>query len=139
MHESNRKQIADVFAALPEGCKYAVATASELKTFESEFGAIPDDFRWFLMQCGAGTIGSAWVDGMNELADKNRKFTAKSEIENGWTIEGVFVVGWDGAGSLFGIEAATGRLLVGDHNFGGIHEMAPSFKTFLEGELLLQK
>ena len=47
----------------------------------------------------------------------------------------VFVIGWDGAGNPFGIDRATGRVLVEDHNFGGIHEMAESFSAFLEAGL----
>lgn len=139
MDESKRKQFADAFSALPDGCKYAIATASELNTFESAFGSIPADFRWFLMQCGGGTIGSEWVDGIKELADTHRKFNAESDINNGWTMDGVFVIGWDGAGNPFGIETATGRILVEDYNFGGIHEMAPSFEAFLEHGLLSKK
>lgn len=139
MDESKRKLIADAFAELPNGCKYAAAIASDLTSFESLFGPIPDDFRWFLMQCGGGTIGSEWVDGIDELADTHRKFNAESEIENGWTMDGVFVIGWDGAGNPFGIETATGRILVEDHNFGRIHEMAPSFEAFLEQALLSKK
>jgi hypothetical protein len=43
----------------------------------------------------------------------------------------VFVVGWDGAGNPFGINTATGEVVVEDHHFGGIHVMAPSFAVFL--------
>lgn len=139
MDESKRKQIADAFAALPDGCKCAVATASELIAFEEAFAPIPDDFRWLLMQCGGGTIGSEWVDGIHELAETHRKFNAESDIENGWTMDGVFVIGWDGSGNPFGIETATGKILVEDHNVGGIHEMAPSFEAFLERGLLSKK
>jgi len=139
MDELKRKQIADAFAALPDGCKFAVATVTELVAFESAFVPIPDDFRWFLLQCGGGTIGSEWVDGINELADTHRKFNAELDIENGWTLEGVFVIGWTGSGNPFGIERATGRILIEDHDFGGIHEMAPSFEAFLERGLLSKK
>jgi hypothetical protein len=54
-------------------------------------------------------------------------------------MDGVFVIGWDGAGNPFGIETATGKILVEDHNFGGIHEMASSFEAFLERGLLSKK
>jgi len=43
----------------------------------------------------------------------------------------VFIIGWDGWGNPFGIELSSGRVLVEDHNFGGIHEMAPSFHVLL--------
>ena len=91
------------------------------------------------MHCGGGTIGSVWIDGIDELTDTHRKFNAEFEIDNGWTMDGVFVIGWDGAGNPFGIETATGKILVEDHNFGGIHEMAPSFEAFLERGLLSKK
>ena len=48
----------------------------------------------------------------------------------------VFVIGWDGAGNPYGIDSATGKLLVEDHNFGGIHEVATSFEAFLTKGLL---
>jgi len=138
MDETKRRQIIDAFATLPEGCKYAVATERQLDEFESEFGQIPDDFRWFLVHCGGGTVGCEWVDGIDKLADTHRKFAAESAIINGWTMKGVFVIGWDGAGNPFGIETATGKILVEDHNFRGIHEMASSFQSFLEHGLLLE-
>ncbi|WP_153557103.1 SMI1/KNR4 family protein [Roseimaritima sediminicola] len=136
MNDSKRDQLADAFAALPDGCKHASATEGQLKAFESTFGPIPDDFRWFLLQCGGGTIGSEWVDGIDELPETHRRFRAECEREAGWTMAGVFVIGWDGGGNPFGIETPTGKVLVEDHNFGGIHELAPSFEAFLERGLL---
>jgi hypothetical protein len=136
MDESKRKQIVDAFAALPDGCKYGVATAGQLDAFESTFGPVPDEFRWFLMHCGGGTVGSEWVDGIGELGKTQRRFAAESAIENGWTMDGVFVIGWDGAGNPFDIETATGKILVEDHDFGGIHELASLFEAFLERGLL---
>jgi hypothetical protein len=89
MDETKRTQIANAFASLPDVCKCRVATASELNTFESKFGPIPFDFRWFLMHCGGGTVGSEWVDGIDELAGTQQKFKAESDINNGWTMDGV--------------------------------------------------
>ena len=57
--------------------------------------------------------------------------STRSSGHRGWTMGGVFVVGWDGTGNPYGIELETGRMLVEDHNFGGIHEMASSFEDFL--------
>ena len=139
MNESKRKQLADAFAALPDGCKYAIATEPHLEEFESTFGLIPDDFRWFLLHCGGGTIGSEWVDGIDELTKTHRKFKAECEVANGWTMDDVFVIGWDGAGNPFRIDTQTGRMLVEDHDIGGIHEMSPSFESFLERGLLSNK
>lgn len=46
-------------------------------------------------------------------------------------MQDVLITGWDGAGNPFGIERSTGRIIVEDHNFGGIHEMAPSWAILL--------
>jgi hypothetical protein len=136
MNESKREQIVDAFKSLPDECKHVPATESQLGEFESKFGPMPNDFRWFLTRCGGGTIGSEWVDGIDKLPETHRKFTEEFAVKNGWTMEGVFVIGWDGAGNPFGIETATGKILVEDHNFGGIHLMSPSFEAFLERGLL---
>ena len=132
MNESKRKQLAKAFAALPDECKYATATEGQLLDFESRFGPIPDDFRWFLIHCGGGIIGSEWVDGIEKLPETHLKFMAESAIGNGWTMKGVFIIGWDGAGNPFGIETATGRIVTEDHNFAGIHEISPSFDAYVE-------
>jgi hypothetical protein len=41
-------------------------------------------------------------------------------------MDGVFVIGWDGGGNPFDIQATSRKVLVEDHDFGGIHEMADS-------------
>ncbi|MFO0814044.1 MAG: SMI1/KNR4 family protein [Gemmatales bacterium] len=107
------------------------ASEPKLKAFEAEFGPIPDEFRWFLASCGGGPIGSVWVDSINELPATHKKFRAEFGPPRGWTMSDVFVIGWDGGGNPFGIQVPTGRVLVEDHDFGGIHEMASSFAAFL--------
>ena len=109
------------------------ADEEELRAFEAEFGPIPADFRWFLVACGGGPVGCEWVDDIRELSATHRKFRAESG-RGGWTLADVFVIGWDGAGNPYGIHTPSGRVLVEDHNFGGIHEMAPSFAAFLGKE-----
>ncbi|MFN9718967.1 MAG: SMI1/KNR4 family protein [Planctomycetota bacterium] len=136
--DSKRQQIGDAFAALTEACEYSVATASDLFAFESAFVPIPDDLRWF-PAVRRGTIGSEWVDGIDELVDTHRNFRSEFHIRNGWTMHGVFVIGWDGAGNPFAIETVTGEILVEDRNFGGIYEMSPSFAESLERGRLSKK
>jgi hypothetical protein len=103
----------------------------QLAAFEKEFGTIPSDYRWYLAACGGGVCGSEWIDGVEQLAASHRKFRAESG-SGGWKMRNVFVIGWDGAGNPFGIEQATGRVVAEDHNFGGVHELAQSFVTFLQ-------
>lgn len=113
------------------------ATEDQLQAFEVAFGPIPDEFRWFLSACGGGPVGSEWVDSIDELPDTHRKFREEVRMPHGWTLADTFVIGWDGGGNPYGIHAPTGRLLVEDHDFGGIHEMAPSFAAFLARGLSL--
>jgi hypothetical protein len=135
MDERLRDSIRRAFAAMPDGCRYAPATDTQLRTFEQEFGPIPDDFRWFLTECGGGVCGSEWIDGICELARTHQKFRAELG-PGGWTIANVFVIGWDGGGNPYGIDRGTGRIVVEDHDFGGIHVMAPSLGDFLARGLL---
>lgn len=113
------------------------ATESELREFEAEFGPIPSEFRWFLSACGGGPVGGEWVDGIAQLADSHRKFRSECGGPFGWSMAGVFVIGWDGGGNPFGINRTSGRLVVEDHQFGGIYELAPSFAAFLASGLSL--
>lgn len=136
MDATLKQQIVDAFKALPDGCRYPAATEADLAAFEADFVSIPADFRWFLAACGGGTVGSDWVDGISELRDSHRKFHAESSADGGWTMRDVFVIGWDGSGNPFGIHAATGKLVVEDHDFGGVHDMAESLTDFLAGRLL---
>lgn len=117
--------------ALPEGIRSAPATPAELSAFEAQFGPIPAPYRWYLEHCGGGVAGSERLDDIRELAVSHRKFLRESGGARGWRMQGVFVTGWNGAGNPFGITSSTGELVVEDHNFGGIHVMAPSFMVFL--------
>jgi hypothetical protein len=129
--ESKRQRIIGKFEELPPAIRTEPASESDLRVFENQFGPIRADYRWFLLNCGGGAVGAEWLDGIEELSQTHQKFQSESETENGWTMEDVFVIGWDGAGNPFGIEESTGRILIEDHNFGGIHEMAQSLEEFL--------
>jgi hypothetical protein len=116
--------------ALPEDIRSAPATADELAAFEAQLGPIPAVYRWYLAHCGGGVAGSEWLDDIGKLAESHRKFERESG-EGGWRMRDVFIIGWDGAGNPIGISTKTGEVLVEDHNFGGIHVVAPSFHGFL--------
>jgi hypothetical protein len=53
-------------------------------------------------------------------------------VPNGWKMQDVFVIGWDGSGNPFGIQLGSGAILVEDHDYGGIHTLANSFSEFLK-------
>lgn len=99
------------------------ATEEQLQEFERDFGVIPEDYRWFLKNLGGGGVEP--LDTIFELPKSHREFRS-----GGWTLENTFVVGWDN-GNPFGIELTTGEVLLEDHDFGGIHLLAPSFAAYL--------
>ena len=126
-----KKKIQEHIAAMPESMRCEPATEQQLREFETIYGAIPEDYRWFLLASGGGHFGSEFVDDIFDLAKSHAKFRREFGPPRGWTMRDVFVIGWDGFANPFGIEIATGRLLVEDHNFGGIHEVAPSLEEFM--------
>ena len=85
------------------------ADETALLAFETEFGKIPSDFRWFLAACGGGPVGSEWVDNLQNLFATHRKFKAETG-PRGWTMADVFIIGWDGWGNPYGIHIPTGRV-----------------------------
>lgn len=132
MFSPNAKlKIQEHIAAMPESLRCEPATEEELREFESSYGRIPEDYRWFLLTCGGGHFGSERVDNIADLTESHAKFRREAGRPRGWTMCDVFIIGWDGAGNPFGIETATGRVVVEDHNFGGIHELAPSLEAFM--------
>lgn len=136
MDERLRQALLAKWQTFPEEDRHPPATEDELQAFEVEFGPIPPAFREYLAVCG-GRIGGGgeWIDGLPELPDSHRQFQAESGF---WTMRGVFIIGYDGGGNPFGIELSSGRVLVEDHDFGGIHEMASSFLTLLARGLRLE-
>lgn len=106
------------------------ATEAELRAFESRYGPIPAEFRWFLHACGGGVVGSEWVDDVESLPASHDRFQEGKAIEHGWTMENVFIIGWDGGGSPMAIEHATGRVVV-EHPGLDPWVLAPSFEVFL--------
>ena len=116
---------------MPESLRCEPATEQQLREFEAIYGAIPEDYRWFLLTCGGGHFGAEFVDDIVDLTKSHAKFRREFGPPRGWTMCDVFIIGWDGFANPFGIEIATGRVLVEDHNFGGIHEVAPSLEEFM--------
>lgn len=135
MSKSLRHSLVEAWQLMPDSVRSTPATEQELEEFESMFGSIPEDYRWFLGSCGGGPVGSEWVDDIKQLKISHRKFKDESG-PNGWTMKDVFVIGWDGGGNPFGIQTSNGKVLVEDHNFGGVHQMADSFIAFLVDGLI---
>jgi SMI1 / KNR4 family (SUKH-1) len=131
MNEATRQALLSKWLSYPEAVRYLPASESDLRGFEEEFGPIPEEYRKYLADFGGGVVGSEWVDGIVQLPCSHRKFRSEFGLPQGWSMPDVFVIGWDGAGNPFGIHGPTGKLLVEDHQFGGVYEMAESFEAFL--------
>lgn len=116
---------------MPPALLHEPATEEQLRVFEATYGAIPEDYRWFLATCGGGLFGSVQVDDIVQLTKGHAKFRRELGSPRGWTMQNVFVIGWDGGGNPFGIEMSTGRVVVEDHDFGGVQELAPSLGEFM--------
>lgn len=130
MNEMLKEAVVVTFANLPDDCRSKPATEEQLKKFETRFGEIPSDFRWYLATCGGGVCGQVWIDNIERLEKMQRKFKLETGPD-GWRMQGVFVIGWDASGNPFGIEWSSGRVVVEDHHFGRIHGLAESFPRFL--------
>jgi SMI1 / KNR4 family (SUKH-1) len=126
-----KQKIHEHIEAMPNALRREPASEEQLREFEAVFGAIPADYRWFLLTCGGGHFGAEEVDDIVCLTKSHTKFRREFGPPSGWTMSGVFVIGWDGNGNPFGIETATGKVVVEDHNFGGIHEIAPNLEEFM--------
>jgi hypothetical protein len=130
MTAEQKARIRGAHLTLPESCRRASATADDLANFEQEFGPIPEDFRWFLIECGGGVIGSEWIDGIKELSSTHRK-VKDAQRRGFYRIAQFFPLGWDGAGNPYGYDLNTGHIVTEDHNFGGVHEVASDFYDLL--------
>jgi hypothetical protein len=130
MNETFKEAVVVTFTNLPDDCRSKPASETQLRFFETKFGEIPSDFRWYLANCGGGVCGREWIDDIERLEKTQRKFKLETGPE-GWKMRGVFVIGWDASGNPFGIERSSGRVLVEDHHSGSIDELAASFPRFL--------
>lgn len=130
-----RQRVLAVWLQRPEGIRCAPATAAQLADFELRFGPIPVDYRWFLQECGGGVVHSEWVDDNGKLVTTHERFSVESTTPHGWRMPRVFVIGWDGSGNPLRYRRSKRQASLRG-NFGGVHEMAPSFKAFLTRGLL---
>ena len=103
MDQVTKKRIIDLWMLRPDGTKCPPASSNELADFEATHKDIPEDYRWFLFECGSGVVGSEWLDGIDDLYASHQKFNEECSIENGWRHKSQFVIGWDGSGSPIGV------------------------------------
>ena len=123
---SQQQKIKVAHNELPEDCRSSPAAPDELAAFEQKFGPIPQDYRWYLANCGGGVIGSEWIDSIEDLPATHRK-VREAQRRGFYRVAHFFPLGWDGGGNPYGYDLDTGRIVTEDHDFGGIHEVAADF------------
>lgn len=79
--------------SLPPELRSAPANEEQLLAFESEFCAIPPEYRWYLAQCGGGIAGAETLDSIHDLPGSHRKFQKESG-STGWRMTNTFIFGW---------------------------------------------
>ena len=138
MTPSEQQQIKYAHYSLPNHCRRDPASPEQLAAFETEFGPIPTDYRWYLAECGGGVIGSERIDGIKELASTHRK-VRQAQTRGFYPIPRFFPLGWDGFGNVYGYNLETGHIIMQDHNFGGIHELADGLYALIRKKGLLSE
>ncbi|WP_431685822.1 SMI1/KNR4 family protein [Hahella sp. NBU794] len=128
--EESKKIILDLWAAREPDITYPAASKSQIEEFEVACREIPEDYKWFLLNCGGGVIGSEWVDRIDELHSTHIKFDEECATENGWTIGNCFIIGWDGSGSPIAIDP-DGRIIVEWEADSEIYQLASSLEEWL--------
>jgi len=129
MEQPTTAQLLLAWRQLPESVRYQPATQRQIDAFECEHGPIPPTYREFLLQFGGGVVGGEWLDGVNQLASTHAKFRGERG-PHGWQLDDAFVIGWDGAGNPLAINRS-GAVVVEDHNFGGVLQLASSLMAYV--------
>ena len=128
-----------MFARWPESVGGPVGEA-EIVAAERALGlSFPGDYREFVRLYGGGIVGSVGIVGLRipeflyatELlvTDLTRRWWGEMPETAGW-----LVFATDDGGPI-GIELPGSRIVVLDHDFGGLIELAPDFGAYLEALL----
>jgi len=107
-----------------QGAYQGAADNDVVRQLLHKYGITEPLYEQWLTETGGGPIGPDWYDGVGDLEQSQKKAR-----EEGWTILG-FVIGWDGAGNPIALQS-NGAVSVEDHNFGGVHALAASFRELL--------
>ena len=118
-------------AKFPIAVRERAATEAELREFEAAFGAIPDDYRWLLVAAVAAWLARSELTASRSLPSLTPSFAASLDRHAVGRCEMFSLLAGMVAVNPFGIEQSSGRILVEDHDFGGIHEMAASLQEFI--------
>lgn len=145
MNEELQELLTAQFAQWPQAVAEPVPDA-EIRQAEASLGVVlPDDYRDFIRRYGGAVVRSASVLGLRRCEfcdDEPSTFPEQTtrfrqELPNEYSQ--MVVISVDGAGNPIGFLNGKPTIFVFDFNFGGRHDLAPSFSEYvrlaLRGEL----
>lgn len=140
MNVSTWNRLAEYFRKSP-GDAAPPGTEDEVNALAARLGSpMPDQYRDFLLRYGGAYIGQYPVYGVHRSKATGLGKLRAAEVNEGFRQQGWphadewLIVSEDGYGNAIGI-ADDGRVLVWDHELGGIYELGSSFEDFLLQEL----
>ncbi len=123
-------EVIDKYIAEYEAVISGATDQDQVDAILEKFGVNDPVYREWLILTGGGPIGPDWYDTLSELQESQDKFESEKDF---WSISG-FLIGWDGAGNPVAL-LTSGEVITEDHNFGGVHQLAPSFEALLEANV----
>ena len=102
------------------------AREARVQRFETAFGAVPREFREFLLAGDGAEIGELRIDGIRTLARSHARYEKEFGPPSGWSMDNAFVIGWTTSGEPLAIHRKSGRVMV-ERRSGGIDVIAERF------------
>ena len=103
-----------------------------IKKFESNYVAIPSEYRWLLLNLGGCDLADPWIFDLKELEENYIFFEEAyeeymSECEHGQA----FPVGGLGDGSIVFIDLESGKIRGYNNDYTDLEEIADSFSELI--------
>ncbi len=138
MKKSLHDALSRRFAQWPESVGEPVPLSEVDAAADALNVELPDDFREFVHCYGGGCVGSHCILGLRDFpfeSDDPPYFTEQSlrfraQLPEGY--EQMVVICVDSSGNPIGFIPPDSTVFVFDHDFGGRHDLAPTFEDFLE-------
>lgn len=105
---------------------------AEIKKFEANYGSIPSEYRWLLLNLGGCYLAEPWIFDLKELEGNYTYFEEAyeeymSECKHGPT----FPIGGLGDGSIVFIDLESGKVRGYNNDYTDLEEIAESFSELI--------
>lgn len=137
MNPRTSERLEQQFATLPITVASEVPSEDEITASALAIGcSFHEDYVDFLRRYGGAMVGSLPVFGLRPVEVMGNDWWSVVELtrrfrEQGWPgVNEWYVISDDGFGNPIGV-ARDGRVMISDHNFGGVSVLATDFEDFL--------